>query len=578
MKPKQLFLSKISCLTIFSLFLLLFSTQVSAQTTFWSDDFDPGGAATNNHGVGWTMGGTSGSFMNTSNEWWINTSATCSSGSKLYVHAIGDHGGPDNLYLSDVNSDLVAETPDISTVGMTGITMDMTWRMNGEGSGGLDYGLVGYSINSGGSYTWLPTQYMGQSSCVTATGIAFPASCEGITGFRIGFRFLSNSTHCSACDPPFNVDDILVKCATCSSLLSSINTGSITGSPFCAGDPVSVSFTATGTANAGNTFTAQLSDSTGNFTGAINIGTLSSTTPATINAAIPFNTLHGNHYRIRVVSSDPVVTGADNGSDITIGMNPAIISPSGTVSMCKGSSTVLSANADATISYQWLRNSAPITGATNQTFTATKAGRYSVKETTNAGCRDTSVSTTIKLLPRAVVTALGGLEICQTGSVVLQANGGAGLTYQWKKNNVNIKGATSRKYTAATAGSYKVLVSQSPTCKKTSPAVIVTDTCASLAMNAIDASTASINASEKLSLYPNPSSGTVIVTYHSANAERVFLKVFDITGKPVFNSDNEAMKGNNTYHLDLSPLSTGVYYLELSNNTERSRIKFVIEK
>lgn len=119
------------------------------------------------------------------------------------------------MYLSDVNSDLIAETPDISTVGMTGITMDMTWRSNGQGSGDQDYGLVGYSINSGASYTWLPTHYTGQASCVTATGIAFPASCEGITGFRIGFRFLSNATHCSACDPPFNVDNILVKGTTC---------------------------------------------------------------------------------------------------------------------------------------------------------------------------------------------------------------------------------------------------------------------------------------------------------------------------------------------------------------------------
>jgi hypothetical protein len=137
------------------------------------------------------------------------------SGRKLYVHAIGTFGGPDNVYISDVNSDLIAETPDISTVGKTGIKMDMTWRSNGQGSGDQDYGLIGYSINSGASYTWLPTHYIGQASCVTASGIAFPAGCEGITSFRIAFRFISNATSCSACDPPFNVDDILVKSATC---------------------------------------------------------------------------------------------------------------------------------------------------------------------------------------------------------------------------------------------------------------------------------------------------------------------------------------------------------------------------
>jgi hypothetical protein len=62
MKSKLLSLAKISCFTIFCLFFLMFSTQLRAQTTFWSDDFDPGGAATNNHGAGWTMGGTSGTL------------------------------------------------------------------------------------------------------------------------------------------------------------------------------------------------------------------------------------------------------------------------------------------------------------------------------------------------------------------------------------------------------------------------------------------------------------------------------------------------------------------------------------
>src|SRR5207253_2438553 len=41
-------------------------------------------------------------------------------------------------------------------------------------------------------------------------------------------------------------------------LLNSITTNSLTGSPLCAGNPVSVSFTTIGTANVGNTFTAQL--------------------------------------------------------------------------------------------------------------------------------------------------------------------------------------------------------------------------------------------------------------------------------------------------------------------------------
>ncbi|HMQ77766.1 MAG TPA: hypothetical protein PKE21_16900, partial [Flavobacteriales bacterium] len=77
-------------------------------------------------------------------------------------------------------------------------------------------------------------------------------------------------------------------------------------------------YTATGTFNGPNTFTAQLSDASGSFASPVDIGSVSSTTSGSISCTIPTNTIGGNGYRIRVVSSDPVVTGTDNGSDITI--------------------------------------------------------------------------------------------------------------------------------------------------------------------------------------------------------------------------------------------------------------------
>jgi hypothetical protein len=88
---------------------------------------------------------------------------------------------------------------------------------------------------------------------------------------------------------------------------------------FCSGSSLVVSFTADGTYNAGNIFTAQLSDATGSFASPVNIGSVVSTIGGTINATIPSNTAAGSGYRIRVVSDNPAVTGSDNGSDITIG-------------------------------------------------------------------------------------------------------------------------------------------------------------------------------------------------------------------------------------------------------------------
>ena len=97
-----------------------------------------------------------------------------------------------------------------------------------------------------------------------------------------------------------------------------IVTNALTGSPYCAGSLINISFTSSGTFNAGNVFTAQLSDANGSFTSPLNIGTLNSSTSGTINATIPSNTPFGNAYRIRVVSNNPAVIGIDNGTDLTI--------------------------------------------------------------------------------------------------------------------------------------------------------------------------------------------------------------------------------------------------------------------
>jgi hypothetical protein len=97
-----------------------------------------------------------------------------------------------------------------------------------------------------------------------------------------------------------------------------ISTSAIAPTLLCRGGAVSVAYTITGTFNAGNIFTAQLSDAAGSFTTPVSIGTLASTTAGTINATIPGGTASGAGYRIRVVASNPVTTGTDNGANLTV--------------------------------------------------------------------------------------------------------------------------------------------------------------------------------------------------------------------------------------------------------------------
>ncbi len=103
---------------------------------------------------------------------------------------------------------------------------------------------------------------------------------------------------------------------------TTLTTSAVAGSPFLVSHKamvmVTINYTSNAVFNAGNTFTAQLSDASGNFTNAVNIGQVASTIPAAISAQIPNSSLAGTGYRIRVVSSDPALTGTDNGTDLQV--------------------------------------------------------------------------------------------------------------------------------------------------------------------------------------------------------------------------------------------------------------------
>jgi PKD repeat protein len=71
---------------------------------------------------------------------------------------------------------------------------------------------------------------------------------------------------------------------------------------------------------------------------------------------------------------------------------------------------------------------------------------------------------TVNALPMATSTAAGVTTFCQGGNVVLNANTGTGLTYQWQKNGAVIPMATNPSYTANTSGAYTIVVTDGNNC------------------------------------------------------------------------------------------------------------------
>ena len=87
----------------------------------------------------------------------------------------------------------------------------------------------------------------------------------------------------------------------------------------------------------------------------------------------------------------------------------AVISPTGPISFCVGDSVVLSSvNPGSNLSYQWKKDGANISGATNKTYTAKTAGKYKVRVTdyTNA-CTATSTAVKVKVPCKVLNEELG---------------------------------------------------------------------------------------------------------------------------------------------------------------------------
>jgi hypothetical protein len=117
---------------------------------------------------------------------------------------------------------------------------------------------------------------------------------------------------------------------------------------------IAVNFTSTAVFTNNNTFKAELSNANGSFAAPVEIGTLNGSTAGAINATVPNGSSAGSGYRIRVVSTDPAITGSNNGSDFTIIPFAATIAPVDTQTIDRNESgTTLTATGTHPSTYKW---------------------------------------------------------------------------------------------------------------------------------------------------------------------------------------------------------------------------------
>ena len=246
-----------------------------------------------------------------------------------------------------------------------------------------------------------------------------------------------------------------------------ISTSALAVASLCAGGTVSVPFTATGSFVAGNIFTAQLSDATGSFAAPLAIGTLSGTASGTVTATIPAIAAGGTGYRIRVISSNPAVTGTDNGSNlqiIKIATTGAHINAS-CFGSSNGSAAVTPAGGITPYSYSWSPS-----GGSGTTASGLSSGDYTVIVTDNIGCQATRDFTITQPAAISITPASQTNVSCSGGSngaaSVNTPTGGTGsYTYNWTPGNPTGDGTAS--VTGLIAGIWTCTVTDANGCTAT---------------------------------------------------------------------------------------------------------------
>jgi len=84
--------------------------------------------------------------------------------------------------------------------------------------------------------------------------------------------------------------------------------------------------------------------------------------------------------------------------------------------------------------------------------------------------------------------------------------------------------------------------------------------------------------SQEMSVFPNPSTGIVNLRYVAEKAGKVNLQVIALSGMVLQQKEEQAVKGQNNFSLDLSADNVGFYLVRLQNESKSSTQKVLIKR
>ena len=171
-----------------------------------------------------------------------------------------------------------------------------------------------------------------------------------------------------------------------------------------------------------------------------------------------------------LTTSDGIASCTDS-VRVTIAIVDTAVAVLDPLSICTGSGQVR-LQAALGLSYQWLRNGVPISGATSRIYTATQAGQYRVALSNFITCRDTSRILTVIENPKPLAAFTTNVaNQCLSGNLYNFTNtssiSSGTISYLWSFGDGNTASTSNATYSYTTAGTYivKLVVTSSLGCK-----------------------------------------------------------------------------------------------------------------
>ncbi|MCX6141350.1 MAG: immunoglobulin domain-containing protein [Candidatus Kapabacteria bacterium] len=262
-----------------------------------------------------------------------------------------------------------------------------------------------------------------------------------------------------------------------------------------------------------------------------------------------------------------------NTVNVKVGINPTITTQPEGATVCEGSVlTIATASAGDNVTYQWMKGTSPIPGATTASFskanvTSLDAGSYSVVASNSCGSAtsvtvDVVVNTGVKITTEPANVAVNDN---QPISFSVAATGSNVVTYQWFLNNVAITGATGATYTVerakmSDAGTYYCIVANN----------CGADTSANAVASITNGVTGDVVAGGFVFSVatPNPTFDAASFSYIVPATQNVRIVVTDLMGREISVLVNESVDAG-THRVSFSAsdlnITTGVYNVTLSS-------------